>query len=202
MQELPLTVEMKGMAMTNIIRSTTQMALLFVSQYMKPGSVAVDATCGNGNDTAALAQMGAARIYAFDIQPGAVENTRGRLQEKDLLTDQKIHLIVDSHEKMGKYIKEKVDVILFNLGYLPSASKQVTTQKETTMIAVKESLNLLRKGGLLCITMYSGHHGGLDEKKAVLTWAEALDKKEYHAVYINMLNQPDAPPEILLVTLK
>lgn len=187
--------------MKNILRSTTQTALLFVSQYMHPGDTAVDATCGNGHDTLALAKMGAGKIYGFDIQEAAIRSTK-ELLDKEGLYSEKIHLIRDGHENMRNHIKETVQVVLFNLGYLPSAKKEITTRKETTLAAIEAALSLLKKDGLLCITMYSGHPGGQEEKQAVLDFAASLDQSCYHAAYINMYNQRNHPPEILLITLK
>lgn len=187
--------------MRNIIRSTTQTAILFVSNYLHPGETAVDATCGNGNDTVALAKLGAGTLYGFDVQETAIKNTKAALIQEGLYSD-KIHLIKAGHESMGVYIKEKVQVILFNLGYLPSASKTITTKTETTLLAIKEALQLLKKDGLLCVTMYSGHPGGDEEKEAILEFAEILDEKKYHVAYVNMLNQRNNPPEILLITCK
>lgn len=184
-----------------IIQSTTQTALLFLSQYLHPGETAVDATCGNGHDTVALAKMGAKRIYGFDLQQQALDTTKEALIREGLYSDA-IHLILDGHENMRQYIKEPVQAVVFNLGYLPSSSKEIVTRKETTLKAVSQALMLLKQGGLLCITMYSGHPGGEEEKKAVLSFAESLDKAQYHAVYLNMLNQRNHPPEILLITLK
>ena len=63
-------------------------------------------------------------------------------------------------------------------------------------------MKLLKKNGLLCITLYSGHPGGMEEKQAVLRLAQALDPKIWHVAFIRMLNQPNHPPEILLITLK
>lgn len=187
--------------MKNILRSTTQTALLFLSQYLHPGDTAVDATCGNGHDTLALAKMGAGKIYGFDIQENAIRNTKELLVREGFFSD-KIHLIQDGHENMTHHIKEKVRVIVFNLGYLPSSSKEIITKKETTLTAVKEALTLLEKDGLVCITMYSGHPGGMEEKKALLQLASSLDEKLFHTAYINMCNQRNNPPEILLITLK
>ena len=187
--------------MKNILRSITQTAQLFVSQYLQPGETAVDATCGNGHDTLALAKMGAGKIYGFDIQETAIRNTKELLLKENLYSE-KIHLIRDGHENMRNHIKEKVQIVLFNLGYLPSASKEITTRKETTLTAVRSALALLKKDGLLCITMYSGHPGGQEEKQAVLELAASLDEHCYHVVYIHMYNQRNHPPEILLITLK
>ncbi|MCQ4637033.1 methyltransferase domain-containing protein [Anaerovorax odorimutans] len=187
--------------MKNLIRSTTQLAMFFVSQYLRPGGTAVDATCGNGNDTVALARAGAKDIYAFDIQKTAIERTKAALVKENLYSEN-IHLIQDSHENMGAYIKGNVQAVVFNLGYLPAASKEIATCGETTVKAVKAALRLLSVDGLVCITMYSGHPGGEEEKRKVLELARGLDQRIYHAAYINMLNQQNHPPEILLITLK
>lgn len=187
--------------MSNIIRSTTQTALLFISQYLHPGDTAIDATCGNGHDTAALAKMGAGKIYAFDVQEAAINSTRETLIKEDCSLDN-VHLILDSHANMCNYIKEKVQVIVFNLGYLPTADKTVTTNHSSTLTAVTEAMKLLKKDGLICITMYSGHPGGREEKEALLSFAEQLDSRTWHTAYINLKNQRKDPPEILLITLK
>lgn len=187
--------------MSNIIRSTTQTALLFISQYLQKGDTAVDATCGNGHDTLALAKMGAGKIYAFDVQETALKNTERLLTEENISLNN-IHLILDSHANMCNYIKEKVQVIVFNLGYLPSADKSITTSAASTITAIQESMKLLKKDGLICISMYSGHPGGQEEKDAVLEFAATLDERTWHVAYINMRNQRNNPPEILLITLK
>ena len=187
--------------MSNIIRSTTQTALLFISQYLHPGDIAVDATCGNGHDTAALAKMGAGKIYAFDVQETAIANTRETLIRENIPLDN-VHLILDSHANMCNYIEEKVQVVVFNLGYLPTADKTVTTSHRSTIAAVKEAMKILKKDGLICITMYSGHPGGQEEKDALLDFAQQLDSRTWHTAYLNLRNQRNNPPEILLITLK
>ncbi len=146
-------------------------------------------------------RWGAGKIYAFDIQKKAIEQTKAALVQNGLYSES-ICLIQDSHAHMTNYVTEKVKVILFNLGYLPSGSKTLVTKKETTLTAVSQGLTLLRKDGLLCVTMYSGHPGGTEEKQALLDFVRTLDEKKYHVAYINMLNQRNHPPEILLITLK
>ena len=95
-----------------------------------------------------------------------------------------------------------VDVIIFNLGYLPGGDKHITTGESSTRKAAEASLTLLAKDGLLCITMYSGHPEGQREKEALLGMASALDPRTYHSAYVNMLNQRNEPPELLLITKK
>ena len=92
--------------------------------------------------------------------------------------------------------------IVFNLGYLPGGDKSLTTREGTTLAAVRSSLCMLKKDGLLCLTMYSGHPEGAKEKRALLAFAEGLDPKQWHVCYLSMPNQGNHPPEILLISRK
>jgi hypothetical protein len=167
-------------------------------QYADSSAVAVDATCGNGSDTLWLARH-FAKVYAFDIQQAAIEATAARL-EREQVTN--VRLICDGHQNMVQYVKEPPKVIVFNLGYLPGAEKEVTTKPVTTMAAIRAALEILAVDGLLCVTMYQGHSQGYEERLQILEWAKGLDKRLYHCVRTDMVNQPALPPEILWITKK
>lgn len=183
--------------------------MYLVRAYVRPGDVVIDATCGNGHDTLRLAQMQPGHLYAFDVQPAAIQATRDRLTQAGFDPGDPampITLLCMGHEKMGAYFQKRSEsfarAIVFNLGYLPGGDKSNTTQTDTTLQAVQDSLDLLMPEGLLCVTMYSGHPEGANEKRALLAYAEGLDRKRWHVSYISMLNQKNAPPEILLITRK
>lgn len=103
---------------------------------------------------------------------------------------------------MTKYIDEPVNVVVFNLGYLPGGDKSQTTKAQETVDAVSSALSILAKDGLVCITMYSGHDEGLREKKLLLSFASELDPHIYHVAYVDFINQKKQPPDILLITKK
>ena len=202
----------------NLIQNTTEFALSIAKQYIRPNEIVIDATCGNGHDTVALAEAiwtdgedKAAQLLAFDVQPQAIENTKKRLAGSGFssqLEDGQIRLIQDNHANMTKYVQAQTNqspavcLIMFNLGYLPGSDKSITTSTESTLAAIRGGLDLLAKDGLLCITMYSGHDAGAKEKQALLAFAEELDSHAFHVAYINMLNQANNPPEILLISKK
>ena len=194
--------------MENIIRQTTELAMHIVRAYVGPRSVVVDATCGNGKDTLALAEMNPAKLYAFDVQEDAVRKTIRLLEEngcKGSLADGRIIVQQLSHENLREYFDGKEDsfnVAVFNLGYLPGGDKHITTKAGTTLAAVQGAMHMLPPDGLVCITMYSGHPEGKAEKDALLEFAEGLDSVKWHAAYISMPNQKNDPPEILLITRK
>ncbi len=208
--------------MKNLLQSTTQLAQAIWEHYVTPqlasgAYVAVDATCGRGNDTVWLAER-CARVYAFDIQPEAIAATRKALQAAGVCSIREIShaagvgdasaaapavtLIEDSHANLGTYIREPIGLIVLNLGYLPGGDKDRTTTAASTLTALQAAADRLAVGGLLSVTMYWGHEAGKAEREAVLSWAAKLDRSIYHCVHTDMLNQPNCPPEILFVTRK
>ena len=198
--------------MGNIIRQTTELALHLVRPYVAPDAAAVDATCGNGHDTLALAEMGPAQLYAFDIQEQAVRATTELLQHHGYsksIADGRITVCCRAHEQMGTIVSHDdgtgaapVRAVIFNLGYLPGGDKERTTHVDSTLAAVGAAMELLAPDGVICITMYSGHPEGKREKTALLEFASALDAGKWHTAYVRMPNQKHDPPEILLITRK
>jgi len=55
--------------------------------FVKEGDTVVDATCGNGNDTAFLASLVGenGRVFGFDIQDKAIANTTKKLTDLNLI---------------------------------------------------------------------------------------------------------------------
>ena len=182
----------------NILARTTDLAKVICEKYADKGKTAVDATCGNGHDTVWLAERFGS-VYAFDVQKSAAEAT-SRLAENRGFNN--VTVICDSHENMGRYVKETVRLVMFNLGYLPGGDKNIVTESHATLKAVDGALSLLEKDGMICIIMYPGHWQGAGEKEALLQMASKLDKSKYHCVCTDMINQPAGAPEILFITLK
>lgn len=166
---------------------------------VKHGDVVVDATMGNGNDTLFLAKLVGdnGKVYAFDIQKQAIENTRKRLKEEGVLEN--AELIEDGHENMDKYISEEVDLIMFNLGYLPKGEHNITTKAGTTLEAIKKSLKLLKKNGILILIIYHGHKNGKEEKISIENYAKDLNQKEYNVIDLSFINEINNPPILMAI---
>ena len=189
-------------AKNNLITKTTALAMSVTLSYIDKGDTAVDATCGAGQDTAMLAEAVGkdGRVYAFDIQEEAVRRTEERLRVHGLSN---VRVLKESFASMNAYVPEgSASAVVFNLGYLPGGDHGITTTAGETPGGLACALAALRPGGILTVVMYDGHDEGREEKQRVMKWAEALDPKLYHAVYVNMLNQRNHPPEILWVTKK
>jgi tRNA1(Val) A37 N6-methylase TrmN6 len=170
-----------------------------ISQVLKQGDIAVDATCGRGNDTLFIAGLVGekGKIYGFDIQKEAIESTRVLLKSNNL-ADQVI-LINDDNRKMASYIDERPGVIMFNLGYLPDGDHRIKTNGDTTVEALKAAINLLDDEGIITIVIYPGHAGGLEELTAVETYLAGLSQRFFEVSEIRFINQINSPPQIIIV---
>lgn len=188
--------------MAGDFRSARFWAQEMLQDALFEGARAVDATMGNGHDTQWLCERVGenGRVYAFDVQPEAVERTRQRLEEAGL--SGRASLFCVGHEHMAEWVGGAADAIVFNLGWLPGAEHGVTTQVETTLRAVQAGLELLKEEGLLTVCVYPGHEEGRREWQALLKWACALDERRYDAMLKTYLNQSHCPPRLLAIRKK
>lgn len=165
-----------------------------IDRYVKDGDIVLDATVGNGNDTILLAEkVGiSGRVYGFDIQKIAINNTISLLESKNL--NENVILINKDHFKIDKYIDENLNFIIYNLGYLPKGDKSIKTKASTSIGSIEKSLNLLDYNGLLIITVYTGHAGGLEEKIAIENLIINLNQKNFTVLKYEFINQKNNPP--------
>ncbi|MGI6629182.1 MAG: class I SAM-dependent methyltransferase [Bacillota bacterium] len=176
-----------------IIQSVVDLSHWFLSRAVQEGSMVIDATAGNGHDTLFLANLvgPSGKVYAFDIQEKALETTKALLAAHGL--EERVQLIHNGHEKMDKYVPQKVHAVLFNLGYLPGGDRNIITYPDTTVQALNKSIHLLVPGGVLAIVVYWGHPGGGEEKEAVEEWMGQLSPAEYDLMKITFPNKNKAP---------
>jgi hypothetical protein len=159
--------------------SLTQQAHQHWQQHITPGDWCIDATLGNGHDTLALAHMvgSSGRLTGFDVQAQALCQTKMRLQTQArqgrVLPPVQLHCTCHSRmlECLPKDWLAKASTVVFNLGYLPGgADKSLTTQPQSTLLALAAGLKLLHPGGLLCVMCYPGHATGKLEADSVSAW--------------------------------
>jgi len=201
----------------NLLQNTTRLALAICEKYVDKTDEVVDCTCGRGNDTLFFARI-CKRVYSFDIQEEALASAKKLMSENNISWSEyplgedvceeevyekdKVIFIKDNHANMRLYVKKAPAVIIFNLGYLPGGDKKVTTLPENSLKAVDAALELVREGGLVCITMYPGHEKGREERNLLRNYAGKLEKDRFHCVCTDMLNQGSSAPEILWITKK
>ncbi len=171
------------------------------------GVTVIDATCGNGHDTLYLAGLAltdnSGQLFSLDIQSQALSKTRELLQKN--LSEKvlsRIHLIQSCHSKFpAEILPRTVQLIVYNLGYLPGGDKAFTTMLETTKQSLLNAMALVRKGGMISVTCYPGHSEGKREEEALLMFAATLDSREWVCSHQRWLNRKDSP-SLLLMQLK
>ena len=152
--------------------------------------IAVDATLGNGYDTDFLSTI-FDKVYSFDIQKSSTDNYLSKKIDN-------VIVIHDSHIHLDLYIKEQIDVITYNLGYLPGASKEITTKCDSTLESIKVALKLLVPGGILLAVMYPGHKEGKKESDAILKFTGELSKSEFGVMLHTFINREKAPQLVVI----
>lgn len=171
-----------------------------LKEKIDKNSIVVDATAGNGNDTLFLTKTSAKKIFAFDIQKKAIENT------KKLLTDNNIksnyELILDSHINFDNYIKDEITAVIFNLGYLPKGDHNITTMAETSLATVIKFLNQLQQKGIIVIVVYWGHDEGKKEKDILLQELSKINQKDAEVLIYQFVNQKNNAPFVIAIEKK
>lgn len=178
--------------------SLVELAHSLVKANIKPGSIAIDATVGNGRDTAFLLDLikPNGKVFGFDIQEMAIEQTLTNLHDSPYLDC--LALINSSHADMCKFIPSvyhsKVSAIMFNLGYLPGGDKRIITQAGSTLAALSAARQLLAMDGIITVLAYPGHEGGEMEADQVKQWCLSLNQERNQAkVYKSQSDNPSAP---------
>lgn len=174
--------------------NAVDIAKKIINSYVKSGNVVLDCTVGNGNDTLILAKLVGekGKVYGFDIQAVALKITEEKLLKEGL--QDRVVLINDGHENIDYYIYEKLDFIIYNLGYMPKGDKNIKTRPITTLESIKKALLLLNNNGLLLITCYTGHEGGQEEQELIKNFLQSLNQKEFSCIEFNFINQINNPP--------
>lgn len=172
------------------------MAHRLVRERLGAGGRAVDATAGNGHDTVFLAEcVGlSGQVHAFDIQEEAIERTR-----RVTAGHPQVVFHARGHEEMESALDAPVQAVMFNLGYLPSGDRAVTTRPGTTVTALEGAARLLAPGGILTVVAYLGHPGGEEECDAVRRWISKLDSRRFPAIEYRFANRPNSPPIMFAV---
>lgn len=166
----------------------------FLSKHIKKGGNAIDFTMGNGHDTAWLSKAVGenGKVYAFDIQQKALDSTRNTLKSENCPDN--CTLICDSHSNALNYVKEKICVGVFNLGYLPgSGNKALTTLRPTTKTAVEAAISLLDDDGIILIAVYPGHEEGRLEGEMLEEMLSGYDRRKLCVSKFKLVNSPTSP---------
>ena len=141
-----------------------------VLEHLPAGGFAIDATAGRGGDTVFLART--------------VGET-GRV------------LAFDIQEEAVESTRARLKAEgLTNA----RGDHSVYTRADSTCRAITAGLGLLRRGGLMCVTVYSGGANGYDERDALLPFLASLDDSRYQVLVLSFHNWKKDPPLPVFVT--
>lgn len=169
------------------------------------GPLMLDATAGNGHDTAFLAELAGecGTVLAVDRQEEALTRTAALLRERGLT--QRVRLARADHADMAVLLarqmpdtEARLDLAVFNLGFLPGGDKRVVTSAATTLTALDSVWERLRPGGLLSVHAYSGHPGGAEEAQAVGEWMRAKPWRKAQVNACVQWNKTHSPESLWL----
>lgn len=177
-----------------ILKNSLSQSHEIISRTVCNGDTVVDATAGNGHDTAFLAKLvgSGGQVYSFDIQESALNTTRNRLEAENLTG--RVNLIHDGHQNMQRYVNTPIKAAMFNLGYLPGGDHNIGTCAATTIEAIKSAMEMVVLHGIICIVVYYGGDSGFDEKNEVINYIKTVDCKKFTVMQTEFVNQINCPP--------
>ncbi|MDO5569485.1 MAG: class I SAM-dependent methyltransferase [bacterium] len=152
----------------------------------------VDATTGNGKDCLFLSTIvKKGFVFGFDIQEEAINKTTNLLNKNNIKNYQ---LFLNDHQNIDKILnkyKNKISLVVYNLGYLPKSKSNIMTKKESTINSIKASLKLLNNKGFILVVAYP-HDEGKKEK------AEIYKLRKYNYIVNEYKNTTNDLAPVLL----
>jgi SAM-dependent methyltransferase len=165
------------------------------------GALAIDATVGNGYDALFLAhRVGPkGKVLGFDVQKAALAGAREILKFVGSLD--RVSLLHDSHTRLADYLPPGAAIAgaMFNLGYLPRGNRQIITQPETTVMALRSVLEHLAERGRVTLLVYRGHEGGVPEYREVRQALEQLPEDEWLVEELASTNDSPSAPRLFRI---
>lgn len=180
--------------MFKYVGNISDLSHYIIKDFVHNKKVAIDGTLGNGYDTDFLSSL-FDKVYAFDIQKEACENYIAKNKGN-------VNIINDSHHLFNNYINEKVDCIMYNLGFLPGGNKEITTLHKTSLESIRAGLDILNNGGIMTICIYRGHNEGKLEETCILEYLKTLPKNEFGVMSQAYLNRQSNSPLLVVIEKK
>ena len=185
--------------MLKALHYSKELLRTLITQF--PDGSFIDATLGKGNDLISILTHPnfTGMVLGFDIQAEAIKTTQERIDTQ--LFNGNYRLIHDSHANLVNYIDHKklLNGAIFNLGYLPGGDHSITTQANSTLLAIEEISHRLVKRGQIIIVVYSGHPSGQSEKDALFQTLVSYPQEEFQVLQSEFINQRNNPPMVIVI---
>ncbi|MDR1781472.1 MAG: class I SAM-dependent methyltransferase [Bacilli bacterium] len=167
-----------------------------IELYQDLEGIALDMTLGHGYDSIELTKH-FKKVFAFDIQEEAINSAKENLKDYH-----NINIIKDNHLNYDNYVKDKIALAIYNLGYLPHGSKEITTNKDSTIASLRKLLVQLKINGIIILVIYIGHPQGYQESKAINEFIKELALCQFKIIEYKILNRELAPYILIIEKIK
>lgn len=179
-----------------MVNNTKDLIKFLLKNYVEKVEIAVDMTVGNGNDSKAILEtLNPKKLYCFDIQEVAIENSK-----KLIGNIENVKYILDSHCNLDRYVEEKIDFAIYNLGYLPNGDKSITTISKDVIESLEKLLENLNDKGKIILTFYPGHESGKIESEEISDFLSKLSQKIFSIIKFEFINQQNNPPYVIMIS--
>ncbi len=141
------------------MKSMVELSHDFLLPALHSQAICIDATLGQGKDAQFFLDHSVKKVYGFEIQKEVFCDTIQKMENSCL----EGYLL--GHEHMDEVVHESVDAIVFNFGYFPSGTKEITTDVFSSVEAVKKAYHLLKIKGRMALVLYPHEAGRLEATK-------------------------------------
>lgn len=131
---------------------------------LKNKNIAIDCTLGNGHDTLFLSNL-FKEVHSLDIQPLAIRRSKERLKDTS-----NTYLYLLDHKEIDSLNIKNIDLILYNLGFLPGSDKKIITESTSTLISLEKAYSLINEEGTIIIASYIRQPNGKEEYNAIIKY--------------------------------
>lgn len=157
-----------------------------LKEHLHENSIAVDFTCGSGNDTKFLAAY-VKKVVSYDIQEEALMEAYEVCKDyQNIEFHHKSHLLFDEDV-------QSFDVGIFNLGYYPKGDHLITTKSRVVVETLHKALGLLNEDGIILFVCYPGFESGQEEAMKLEEFCSTLSSKQFDCYFFRLLNRKNAP---------
>ena len=182
----------------------TTIAHWYLQNLLPKNAHVVDATCGNGHDSAIIAQLilPDGFLLAIDIQSEAVQATSNRISKTGICPSRWTCTQADHRDLpniLPPPLQSGLDAAVFNLGYLPGGPKIITTA-HPSLAAIQKTLSLLKPSGFLVITSYPGFPEGLAEHNTLAEWLHQRASAGHDLHHVVSEGRQLRPPELWILS--
>lgn len=169
-----------------MLKKIVEIAHDILREGMDEKCIAVDFTCGSGNDTLFLSQH-AYHVYSYDIQKDALDDAQKLCAEA---------CNIEFHLKSHLYFDDEVEHFdrgIFNLGYYPKGDKSITTSPDEVLSALKKAIDRLNSHGKILLVCYPGFESGLKEAEKIEHELFKLESRQVDVYKFQIINRNHAP---------